>query len=86
MCEIHYQLCDYSKKHTKPIKPKLSVQIASESDNSKTQVDQIPIVGANSCDENVAYIAYGSDLILSFEKLVFISDHLSYINLTLKLF
>ena len=54
----------------KPIKTKLSIQIAASSDQKeKTQVDQLPIIGASFSDENTAYIAYGTD-VLSFEKLV----------------
>lgn len=52
------------------MKPRLSIQIAAESDDEKTQVEQIPIVGTFYCDEESAQIAFGADVILSFEKLV----------------
>lgn len=52
------------------MKPKLTVQIAAESEvNSKGPADTIPIIDGLLCDETSCYIAYGED-ILSFEKLV----------------
>ncbi|KAK7580325.1 hypothetical protein V9T40_000954 [Parthenolecanium corni] len=67
---LHLYTCTINgKKHRKPAKPKLTIQIAAESEDSKAKVEQIPIVGSAFCDENSAHIAYGGELILSFEKL-----------------
>lgn len=75
ICIINILVC--RKKHRKPAKPKLTIQIAAESEDSKAKVEQIPIVGSAFCDENSAHIAYGGELILSFEKLVSICDLVS---------
>jgi len=65
---------NFRKKHVKPIKTKLCVQIASSDQEGGAQVDQVPIIDAVFFDENHAYIAYGTD-VLSFEKLVRAYQH-----------
>jgi len=83
LCSVFYRKCP------KPLKPKVTVQIASDTGQSqnKDAVQPIPIFGAKKQGSNIL-IAYGSPVFLSFETIVSVIvtllciSFLIYINVT----
>jgi hypothetical protein len=65
---------------SKPLKPRVTVQIASDTgqSQSKDAVQPIPILGAKKQGSNIL-IAHGSPVLLSFETIVSVIFILLYI-------
>ena len=76
MCSVFYRKC------SKPLKPKVTVQIASDTgqNQSKDAVQPIPIFGAKKQGSNIL-IAYGSPVFLSFETIVSVVVTLLYTSI-----
>ncbi|XP_067007898.2 WD repeat-containing protein 43 [Anabrus simplex] len=53
----------------KPLKPKVTIQVASDTGQNKETVKPIPILGGHLCDCNVALLAYGNQVFLAFERI-----------------
>ncbi|GLH15348.1 WD repeat-containing protein 43 [Gryllus bimaculatus] len=68
---LHTFKLQLNGKCAKPIKPKLTVQIAARSSQSqnKEAVMPIPIVGATLCDSNTIHLVHGTIPFLVFEKI-----------------
>jgi hypothetical protein len=62
---------------SKPLKPEVTVQIASDTGQSKDAVQPIPILGAMKLGSSIL-IAHGSPVFLSFETIVSINVVLLY--------
>lgn len=60
------------RKCSKPLKPKVTIQIASDTSQSKDAVQPIPILGALKQGSDIL-IAHGSPIFLSFETIVSMS-------------
>ena len=78
MCSVVYRKC------SKPLKPKVTVQIASDTgqSQSKDAVQPIPILGAKKQGSDIL-IAYGNPIFLSFETIVSVIVTLLYISILL---
>ena len=59
----------YYRKCQKPLKPKVTVQIASDTSQSKESVQPIPIIGAHPQGDEIL-ICHGTPVVLSFETIV----------------
>lgn len=60
----------FYRKCQKPLKPKVTVQIASDTGQNKESVLPVPIHGAKMCDSYTILIAHGNSIYMSFEKIV----------------
>ncbi|XP_049963453.1 WD repeat-containing protein 43 isoform X2 [Schistocerca serialis cubense] len=67
---LHLYRHQLNGKCQKPLKPKVTVQIASDTGQNKETVTPIPIIGAHLCDESTVLIAHGNMVFLTFEKIV----------------
>lgn len=60
----------FCRRCPKPLKPTLTVQVATDSARSKESVEPLSIVSALSTFKQELKIAYGSGILLSFENVV----------------
>lgn len=69
---LHIKCCFYyfGRRCPKPLKPTLTVQVATDSARSKESVEPLSIVSAVCTFKQELKIAYGSGTFLSFENVV----------------
>lgn len=58
------------RKCGKPLKPKTTLQVASDGSQNNSAVIPIPIIGAFLQSNNSLTIGYGNNLLLTFENMV----------------
>lgn len=75
-------MCFYFRKCGKPLKPKLTVMIASDTGQSKSKVTPISILSVQLCPNFRAQIVYGQAPFLAFESVVSILHFYSYCKAT----
>ena len=69
MCKLYFSPFFFFRKCDKPLKPKITVQIASDTGQAKETVQSIPIMGAHPQGEDIL-ICHGTPVFLSFETIV----------------